>query len=88
MKQTEPADTLLYPCPFPVKLFVKSDVEADIERRIRAQMGHDGSLEIRRRLSRAGNYVCITLVFTASDAGHARRVCTRLRDLPGVILAI
>ncbi|MDE2148823.1 MAG: DUF493 family protein [Gammaproteobacteria bacterium] len=79
---------LTFPCPFPVKLFLKPDVEAEIERRARAQLAHDASFEIRRRPSRSGSYVCMTLVFTASDAGHARRICTALRDLPGVILAI
>lgn len=79
-----------FPCPFPVKVFLRpdADTEAEIERRLRALLAPQAQLAVTRHLSSAGRYVCLTLTFTAADAEHARRVGVAMRDAPGVILAI
>lgn len=81
---------LEYPCSYPIKVFLKpgEEAEARIEALVRAELAEGESLQVKRSNSSSGAYVCLTLTFTATDAEHAKRVGSAVRDAPGVLLSL
>jgi hypothetical protein len=83
-------DLLVFPCDYPVKVFLKPDpaVEDRLVEVVRSQLPGSSDLTVGRHFSRAGRYLCLTFRFTAQSADEARRVGAALRDEPGVILSL
>jgi putative lipoic acid-binding regulatory protein len=86
----EPPPGLVYPCEFPLKLFIKPDIatEARLIELARSQLGSDAKLETSRRSSSGGKYLSLTLNFVAKDREHLQRVIDTVRVDPGVVLAL
>lgn len=80
----------IYPCDFPVKAFLRPDAadEAALIRKIEAALGPGNPLEVGRRPSSQGRYVCLTLRFRARDAAHARRIGALIHRDERVLIAI
>jgi putative lipoic acid-binding regulatory protein len=81
---------LVYPCSFPVKVFVRPDAEVEERLRalVRSHLQPEAGLEIERRLSAKGNYLCLTLIFIAEDEAHLTRITKAIGADPGVVLAL
>jgi len=81
---------LVYPCSFPVKVFVRPDagVEQRLEALVRAQLQPEAGLEIERRASAKGNYLCLTLTFVAEDEAHLTRITKAIAADPAVVLSL
>ena len=81
---------LTYPCSFPVKVFIRP--EAGVENRVQALVrGHlqpEGTLEVERRASSNGKYLCLTLTFVAEDEAHLTRITSAISADPGVVLSL
>jgi uncharacterized protein len=90
---TEPAlqvTGLSYPCSFPLKLFIRPDaaVEERLQALVRSELPPDAPIEVERRASAKGNYLCLTLTFTAEDEAHLTRIIKAAGADPGVVLAL
>lgn len=81
---------LEYPCLFPIKVFLRPspDIETRIEELVREALPEAAQMTVKRRRSRSGRYLCMTLTFMARDAGQVRQIGRALRDAEGVLLAI
>jgi putative lipoic acid-binding regulatory protein len=81
---------LVYPTEFPVKLFIRPDLA--VERRllalVRSHLPEQSPLNVERRASAKGNYLCLTLTFVAQDEDHLLRITTAVRADPGVVLSL
>ncbi len=80
----------LYPSRFPLKVFVIPDaaVEARIEQLFRSEVGDADTIEMSRRPSPKGKYLCLTLTFTATSLSHAEKVVKAVSADPAVVLAL
>ncbi|MBL6750889.1 MAG: DUF493 domain-containing protein [Nevskia sp.] len=81
---------LVYPCEFPVKLFIRPDaaVEQRLESLVRSHLDAGAPLTVERRSSAKGNYLCLTLVFVARSEDHLLRITQAVREDPGVVLSL
>ncbi|MDN5844429.1 MAG: DUF493 domain-containing protein [Alcaligenaceae bacterium] len=81
---------LEYPCAFPIKVFLRPDPlqEEALIQAVQAQLDASASLEVERRNSSNGRYLCLTLRFNASSAEHAKRVAAVVRSADGVLMAL
>ncbi|MDR3419607.1 MAG: DUF493 domain-containing protein [Nevskia sp.] len=81
---------LTYPCTFPVKVFVRPDdeVEVRLESLVRGLLQPEAGLEIERRSSATGKYLCLTMTFVAEDEAHLTRVTSAIVADPGVVLSL
>jgi uncharacterized protein len=81
---------LTYPCSFPLKLFVRPDpaVEERLQAVVKNELPPDAPVEVERRASAKGNYICLTLTFTAEDEAHLTRIIKAASADPGVVLAL
>jgi putative lipoic acid-binding regulatory protein len=86
----EPPQGLVYPCEFPLKLFIKPDLETELRlvELARSQLADGAVLETSRRSSSSGKYLSLTLNFVAEDAAHLQRVIDAVCTDPGVVLAL
>ncbi|HEX7380598.1 MAG TPA: DUF493 family protein [Nevskiaceae bacterium] len=80
----------IYPCDFPIKAFMRPDAQAEaaLIRRIEAALGPGTRLDVGRRSSAHGRYVCLTLRFRARDAAHARRIGALVHRDERVLMAL
>lgn len=92
---TEPKDIelpkgMVYPCEFPLKVFIKPDdaVATRIAAVVHDQLAVGATIEVTRRLSSGGKYLALSLNFIAEDAAHLDRVIKAVMADPGVILAL
>lgn len=87
-----PADVvgLVYPCSFPVKVFIRPEpgVEERVQELVRGHLQPEATLEVERRSSTGGKYLCLTLTFIAEDEAHLTRVTTAIGADPGVVLSL
>ncbi|MCK9194458.1 MAG: DUF493 domain-containing protein [Nevskia sp.] len=85
-----PPPGLVYPCEFPLKIFVHPDpeTEARIAELAHAQLAVGATITVTRRMSSGGKYAALTLNFIAEDAAHLDRVIKAVTADPGVILAL
>jgi putative lipoic acid-binding regulatory protein len=81
---------LTYPCSYPVKVFIRPDAEVEqrLQALVRERLAADAPLEIERRASSTGKYVCLTLVFTAEDESQLMGITGAISADPGVVLAL
>ena len=81
---------LTSPCSFPVKVFVRPDAEVEqrLQALVRERLEPEATLEIERRNSSTGKYVCLTLIFVARDEGHLLGITGAISADPGVVLAL
>ena len=81
---------LTYPCSFPLKLFIRPDpaVEERLQALVKSELPPDAPLEVERRASAKGNYICLTLIFTAENEAHLTRIIKATGADPGVVLAL
>jgi putative lipoic acid-binding regulatory protein len=81
---------LVYPCEFPLKLFIKPDLatEQRLIELTRSQLDAGAILETSRRSSSNGKYLSLTINFVAQDAVHLQRVIDTVCKDPGVVLAL
>ncbi len=81
---------LVYPCEFPVKVFVRPDAEVEkrLQDLVRTHLQPEAALEIERRASAQGKYLCLTLIFVAEDEAHLTRITTAIKADPGVVLSL
>ena len=88
-KTTEPVG-LVYPCSFPVKVFVRPDAEVEerLQTLVRSHLQPDAGLEVERRSSANGKYLCLTLIFVAEDEAHLTRITKAITADPGVVLSL
>ena len=81
---------LVYPCSFPVKVFIRPEpgVEERVQELVRGQLQPEAMLEIERRASSGGKYLCLTLTFIAEDEAHLTRITQAIGADPGVVLSL
>ncbi|MDE0854149.1 MAG: DUF493 domain-containing protein [Nevskia sp.] len=81
---------LVYPCSFPVKVFVRPDAEVEdrLQTLVRSHLQPEAVLEVERRSSANGNYLCLTLIFIAEDEAHLTRITQAIGADPGVVLSL
>jgi putative lipoic acid-binding regulatory protein len=81
---------LIYPCSFPVKVFIRPDTEVEdrLLTLVRDLLQPEATLEVERRSSAAGKYLCLTLIFIAEDEAHLLRITGAIRADPGVVLSL
>ncbi|MDP3295383.1 MAG: DUF493 domain-containing protein [Nevskia sp.] len=81
---------LVYPCEFPLKIFIRPDEETAtrITQAVQALLVPGAAITTSRRLSSGGKYLGLTLNFTADDAEQLDRVIKAVTGDPGVILAL
>jgi putative lipoic acid-binding regulatory protein len=89
-KEVELPKGLVYPCEFPLKVFIKPDEEVAtrIAAVLHAQLATGATVDVSRRISSTGKYLALTLNFIAEDAEHLDRVIKAVMADPGVILAL
>ena len=89
-KEVEPPVGMVYPCAFPLKIFIKPDEEVAtrIAALAHAQLAIGATVEVSRRLSSTGKYLALTLNFIAENREHLDRVIKVVTADPGVILAL
>ena len=89
MDTTEPRG-LTYPCSFPVKVFVRPDAEVEqrLQDLVRSHLQPEAGLEVERRASANGKYLCLTLIFVAEDEAHLTRITQSISADPGVVLSL
>lgn len=82
--------SLDYPCSYPAKVFLRPDAatETALIKRVQTQLEPGTPLEVERRPSAAGTYLCLTLRFTAQSAEHAQRVAATIRAADGILMAL
>jgi putative lipoic acid-binding regulatory protein len=71
---------LKFPCRFPIKVMGDSYAEIDIvvKKTLEEHLSNREGLELKTRLSKAGNYVSITAIFTAESQAELDRIYTIL----------
>jgi uncharacterized protein len=81
---------LTYPCSFPVKVFIRPEagVEDRLQSLVRTHLQPEAALEIERRSSSTGKYICLTLTFVAEDEAHLTRITSAIGADPGVVLSL
>ena len=81
---------LVYPCSFPVKVFVRPDdeVEGRVQTLVRSHLQPEAGLEVERRTSANGKYLCLTLIFVAEDEAHLTRITKAISADPSVVLSL
>lgn len=81
---------LVYPCEFPLKVFIRPDEETAVRiaKLAHEQLAVGAVITTSRRLSSTGKYLALTLNFIAEDADHANRVIKAVMADPGVLLAL
>ncbi|HEU0195650.1 MAG TPA: DUF493 domain-containing protein [Nevskiaceae bacterium] len=81
---------LSYPCVYPVKVFLHPDAahEAALVAGVRAELAADAPLDVERRPSSAGRYVCLTLRLTVQSAAQAERIAAVVRAADGVLMSL
>lgn len=81
---------LVYPCEFPLKIFIRPDEETAtrITATLQGLLKPDAVVTSSRRMSSGGKYLALTLTFVAEDAEHLDRVIKTVTSEPGVILAL
>jgi putative lipoic acid-binding regulatory protein len=81
---------LTYPCSFPVKVFIRPDaaVEERLQTLVRNHLQPQATLEVERRNSSTGKYLCLTLTFVAEDEAHLTRITGAISADPGVVLSL
>jgi putative lipoic acid-binding regulatory protein len=81
---------LVYPCEFPVKVFVRPDAEVEqrLETLVRGHLQPEAVLQIERRASAQGKYLCLTLIFVAEDEAHLTRITKAIGTDPAVVLSL
>jgi uncharacterized protein len=81
---------LTYPCSFPVKVFIRPEagVEDRLQALVRTHLQPEATLEVERRSSSNGKYLCLTLTFIAEDEAHLTRITSAIGADPGVVLSL
>jgi uncharacterized protein len=81
---------LVYPCSFPVKVFIRPEpgVEERLQELVRGHLQPEAALEVERRASSTGKYLCLTLTFVAEDEAHLTRITSAIGADPGVVLSL
>ncbi len=81
---------LVYPCSFPVKVFIRPEpgVEQRVQDLVRGHLQPESTLEVERRSSTTGKYLCLTLTFVAEDEAHLTRITKAIGADPGVVLSL
>lgn len=81
---------LVYPCAFPVKVFIRPEpeVEERVQELVRGHLQPQALLEVERRSSSTGKYLCLTLTFIAEDEAHLTRITAAIGADPGVVLSL
>ena len=81
---------LTYPCSFPVKVFIRPDAEVEerLQALVRGLLQPAAELEVERRASATGKYLCLTLTFVAEDEAHLLRITGAIGADPGVVLSL
>ncbi len=89
-KDIELPKGMVYPCEFPLKIFIKPDEETAtrIAALLQAQLAVGATIGVSQRLSSGGKYLALTLNFIAENAAHLDRVIKIVCADPGVILAL
>lgn len=90
--KTKAADVvgLVYPCSFPVKVFIRPEpgVEERLQELVRGHLRAEALLEVERRASSTGKYLCLTLTFVAEDEAHLTRITGAIGADPAVVLSL
>ena len=80
-----------YPAPFPLKVFGNQqdeDFEATVVDLVRARIPQAEHIDIKRRSSKGGKYVALTLTFTAYTQQQLEDIYQDLYDCDQVVMSL
>ncbi len=89
-EQPDADSPLQFPCRFPIKIMGRQaeDFEAHVLGLISNYTGGEGALEISRRPSAKGNFVAVTVTFTATSRAQLDQIYRQLSGSDLVLMVL
>ena len=80
---------LEYPCHYPFKLICRPEAVDEVRAAIITSLGTETLItDVRKRASRNGQYIALSLAIQATSAAQIAKVYEDLRDVSGIVTSL